>query len=155
MYNYHDSDRRNERLGKKLDRCAVDHAGRVFAPSPSDVDDDRLVDGCAEGNGPADGMYIYAVDSDGSLRMARDGHRPDPDAVKHETLFHNANVAAAGELVFAGGALVDATDNSGSYWTLGELETRPDFARALLDAITFAGVPIVPQLLARLRELAR
>jgi hypothetical protein len=51
--------------------------------------------------------------------------------VKHETLFHNANVAAAGEVSFVMGRLASINDHSGSYGTFGELESDPAFARAV------------------------
>src|SRR4051794_13752502 len=42
--------------------------------------------------------FIYAVDENFTVHVALDGVRGTQNAVKHETLFHNADVRAAGEL---------------------------------------------------------
>jgi hypothetical protein len=74
---------------------------------------------------------IYAVSEELVVHIAFDGVRGLAGAVKHETLFHNANVAAAGEVSFVMGRVAKINDHSGSYCTFGKLQSDPDFARAV------------------------
>lgn len=74
---------------------------------------------------------IYAISPEFVVHIAFDGVRGAADAVKHETLFHNANVAAAGEVSFLMGRVAAINDHSGSYGTFGKLESDPAFARAV------------------------
>lgn len=74
---------------------------------------------------------IYVVSTTFMVHIAFDGVRGATDAVKHETLFHNANVAAAGEVSFVMGRVSSLNDHSGSYGTFGKLATDPAFARAV------------------------
>jgi hypothetical protein len=62
--------------------------------------------------------------------------------VKHETLFHNADVRAAGELSVVDGIIVAVNDFSGSYRTAGKLDTDRRFAEAVLTAIDRASIPL-------------
>jgi hypothetical protein len=85
---------------------------------------------------------IYAVDENFAIRVGFDGVRGRPDAVKHETLFHNADVRAAGELEIKAGVVVEVGDISGTYGTPGRIQTDPLFAEAVLTALDRIGVPI-------------
>jgi hypothetical protein len=85
--------------------------------------------------------FIFAVSQNFEIRIALDHLRAVDNAVKHETLFHNANVLAAGEIYFEEGVVIDINDRSGSYRTLGMLNT-PDFARAVLTAFRQNGIPM-------------
>jgi hypothetical protein len=87
-------------------------------------------------------VFIYAVSEEFCIQIAPDGDRGQPDAVKHETLFHNAPVRAAGELHIVNGRLVAINDVSGSYGTRGYLETDPSFAASLLVVIRQHQIPI-------------
>ena len=97
--------------------------------------------------------YIFAVSENLDIHVAPDSERRMPDAVKHETLFHNAHVLAAGEICIQDGVIVDLNDQSGSYGTLGALETNPQFADAILRAIKKHSLPIDQQLNDRLEQL--
>jgi hypothetical protein len=81
---------------------------------------------------------IYAVDVNFEIRAGFDGIRGEENAVKHETLFHNADVRAAGEMAVVGGIIVSVNDFSGSYRTAGKLETDRRFAEAVLTACEYA-----------------
>jgi hypothetical protein len=85
---------------------------------------------------------IYAVDENFVIHVGLDGVRGNPDAVKHETLFHNADVRAAGELEIEAGVIVEVGDISGTYGTPGRIQTDPLFARAVLTALDRVHVPI-------------
>lgn len=99
-------------------------------------------------------LYIYAVGSSYEFRIGRDGDRDnDIDAVKHETLFHNADVLAAGEVQISNGVIVDLNDGSASYFARGKLETDPAFAEALLKSISQNSIPVSNLLESRLRSL--
>jgi hypothetical protein len=102
------------------------------------------------GNGKWD-RFIYAVSLSYNIHVAPDGHRPNKESVKHETLFHNEDVLAAGELWIDNGIVKDLNDFSGSYKTDGELEANPEFGRAILKAIEKFNLPVAPRLLERLR----
>jgi hypothetical protein len=95
---------------------------------------------------------IYAVDENFVIRVALDGVRGMPNAVKHETLFHNADVRAAGELEVVDGVIVEVGDVSGTYGTPGRIQTDPLFASAVLIALDEIGAPIES---AEHRRLAR
>lgn len=132
MYIYHDTAVRVERERKGHDHCAskglvfdlaslVNDQGEVIDPRHPGV----LLDNLA---GP---KIIYAVSTDFVVHIAFDGVRGAADAVKHETLFHNANVTAAGEVSFHMGRVAGINDHSGSYGTFGKLASDPAFARAV------------------------
>jgi hypothetical protein len=132
MYIYHDTAVRLERERKGHDHCGstgsvfdlatlVNAHGEAVHPDRPEV----LLDNSA---GP---KIIYAVSIELVVHIAFDGIRGAANAVKHETLFHNANVAAAGEVSFVMGRISDINDHSGSYGTFGKLESDPAFARAV------------------------
>jgi hypothetical protein len=132
MYIYQDTPIRVERERKGLDHCAsqgsvfdlatlVNSEGKAVHPTNPGV----LLD---NSDGP---RIIYAVSSDLVVRIAFDGVRGAADAVKHETLFHNANVAAAGEVSFVMGRVSSINDHSGSYGTYGKLASDTAFTRAV------------------------
>lgn len=132
MYVYQDTPVRHEREQKGLDHCAS--KGSVFdltslVSSRGNVLDPRnpgeLLDNSA---GP---KIIYAVSARLVVHIAFDGVRGQANAVKHETLFHNANVAAAGEVLFVMGRVSGINDHSGSYGTYGKLASDPAFTRAV------------------------
>ena len=81
---------------------------------------------------------IYAVSTGLQVHIAFDGVRGTADAVKHETLFQNANVEAAGEVSFVMGRISAINDHSGSYGTFGKLESDPAFVTAI--RLGFSGV---------------
>ena len=132
MYIYHDTEVRRERERTGHDHCAskgsvfdlatlVNSRGEAVHPTHPGV----LLDNSA---GP---KIIYAVSTALVVHIAFDGVRGAADAVKHETLFHNANVAAAGEVSFVMGRISNLNDHSGSYGTFGKLATDPAFARGV------------------------
>lgn len=91
----------------------------------------------------AGGKWIYAV-RQGALNVAPDGNRADPPPVaKHETLFNNADVDAAGELRVEAGVVTDINDLSGGYNTANEMGNigpiGRSFRAALRGAIAAAG----------------
>lgn len=98
---------------------------------------------------------IYAVDENFSIRVGFDGVRGTSDAVKHETLFHNADVRAAGELEVEKGVIVEVGDLSGTYGTPGMIQRDPLFAEAVLTALNRIDAPIAPEERRRLTRRAR
>lgn len=80
-------------------------------------------------------MFIYAVNEAYQFRLAPDGNRHQQGAVKHETLFQNAAVRAAGEVLVENGVITDINDASGSYNTRSVMESDPQFALDILQAI--------------------
>src|ERR1041385_1336527 len=74
-------------------------------------------------------VLIYAVDTKFSIHVGFDGIRGQSTAVKHETLFHNADVRAAGELEVFEGMIVTVNDHSGSYGTAGDSTPTADSRR--------------------------
>jgi hypothetical protein len=86
--------------------------------------------------------FIYAVDENFAIHVGFDGVRGTTDAVKHETLFHNADVRAAGELEVEAGVIVEVGDISGTYGTPGRIQTDPLFADAVLTALDRIDAPI-------------
>lgn len=132
MYIYHDTVIRLERERKGHDHCgsrgAVFDLARLVNGEGKAVDPRRpglLLDNSA---GP---KIIYAVSSDLVVHIAFDGVRGAADAVKHETLFQNANVEAAGEVSFVMGRVSGINDHSGSYGTFGKLASDTAFTRAV------------------------
>lgn len=96
--------------------------------------------------------YIYAVSREWYMRIALDGYRGKLDAVKHETLFHNASVRAAGEIYIEDGIIEKINDHSGTYLTFGKLHS---FSKDIIEALNKASnpMPIAKQELSRLRKL--
>ncbi|HEV7426188.1 MAG TPA: hypothetical protein VGQ46_07450 [Thermoanaerobaculia bacterium] len=152
MYTYHDTPVRLERERQGNDHCAsngpvfdlislVNTEGKAVDPrNPGELLDNS--------NGP---RIIYAVSSELVVHIAFDGIRGAADAVKHETLFHNANVEAAGEVSFRMGRVSGINDHSGSYRTFGMLASDLKFRRALRFAFSRAGVLMVPSVKKTLR----
>ncbi|MGO8925420.1 MAG: hypothetical protein ACLQU3_00640 [Limisphaerales bacterium] len=85
---------------------------------------------------------IFAVNEELDVHVARDSDRALGGAVKHETLFHNAPVLAAGEMCIEEGVVMGLNDFSGSYDTDGELEVNPAFAGAVLKAFEKRSLPM-------------
>jgi hypothetical protein len=74
--------------------------------------------------------------------------------VKHETLFHNAAVRAAGELEVVDGVVTGVNDVSGTYQTRGMLDLDRSFASAVIRAMTEADLPVAPATMSLLRKKA-
>lgn len=141
MYDYHDTEIRVERLAANRDHCGtpgpiyelarLHSRGQISDPQrggPLTTADDRRL--------------IYAVDADLRIHVGFDGDRGTFNAVKHETLFHNAPVEAAGELEVADGVVVSINDRSGSYGTTGMMRVDRRMAGAVLAAMRRAEVPL-------------
>lgn len=104
------------------------------------------------------GVWIFAVKG-GTLRLAPDGgRRPSPenklpanalpdDAIKHETLYGNLPVSAAGEIAIKNGIIVDLNEFSGTY--CATMDTH--FKGAVLEALQRSGVKTSPQLRRKLK----
>lgn len=154
MYNYHDTAIRDERLRRGTDHCDSDgqvyelgalvRAGRLYHP----VEADSLLNSTKA-------AIIFAVDETHRFHLGFDGLRGQRSAVKHETLFHNANVRAAGELMVRDGIIVDINDHSGSYGTYGKLDSDRAFARAVLAAVDLAGAAMTNALRRKLERRKR
>ena len=127
MFSYDDSVIRQERLLRGADHCASTGKVHVLADL---VRGGRVVDPrdarrplTTGGTSPMTAsVLIYAVDANFNIHVAFDGVRGTPNAVKHETLFHNADVRAAGELTVRDGMIMRVSDQSGSYRTSGHME---------------------------------
>lgn len=98
-------------------------------------------------------LWIFAVRG-GVMRVARDGgsrRRGAPplplDAVKHETLFTNLPVAAAGEIQFTDGCIASINNYSGTYVCAYDFEFWSVIRQALLEA----RAPLTPEFDTRLR----
>lgn len=106
---------------------------------------------------PPDGgigkTFIFAVGPSLDIHIARDGDRSQQGATKHETLFHNADVLAAGEIHIQDGIISAVNDISGSYNTAGKLESESIFAVAVLNAFEKSGVRVNKALRDELNEL--
>jgi hypothetical protein len=158
MYNYDGSPVRQERLANGTDHCGS--AGDVYnlhtlVSGDVIVEPDARERPLATGSSPgAERVLIYAVDSNFNMHIGFDGVRDQPNAVKHETLFHNADVFAAGELTVNDGIIVRVNDRSGSYRTVGKIDIDRRFAEAVLTAIDRASAPLSGSERSRLREKA-
>ena len=149
-----------ERRAKGTDHCGSTGAvyelstlivgGRVHDPDRRS----RLLS-TNRGSGTRSRVVIYAVDGKYQINVAVDGKRGSGDAVKHETLFHNADVIAAGELDIENGVIVAVNDHSGSYLTYGRLDLDPAFADSVLTAIDRAEAPLDIRERLRLEKKAR
>lgn len=145
MYRYHDSLENKTRLalgtcrcgsaGAKYDLDALVESALVLDPQTRQpLTSAPLAD---RNHKP----YIFAVNARFQMRIGLDGDRAsDPDATKHETLWENADVLAAGEIRFLDGVVVELNDHSGSYGTHGVLRSSSGFRNAVLEALTCAGV---------------
>jgi len=106
---------------------------------------------------PKDGgigkTFIFAISTSLDIHIARDGDRSQQGTTKHETLFHNADVLAAGEIHIQDGVISALNDLSGSYNTAGKLESDSVFAAAALNAFKKIGVRVNDALREELNEL--
>jgi hypothetical protein len=124
-YNYHDSAIRDERVSLGTDHCDSD--GQVFELGSIFRDgllydpreDDALLDSTKT-------IIIFAVDEAHRFHLGFDGLRGQPSTVKHETLFHNANVLAAGELIVRQGIIVDVNDHPAAMARMGNSTPSED-----------------------------
>ena len=159
MYDYDGTAVRQERLAKGTDHCGS--TGAVYALVDL-VKDGLIMDPDRPGtpltarrtSAPATRVLIYAVNFRFDLRVGFDGTRGELNAVKHETLFHNANVRAAGELEVVDGIIVNVNDHSGSYGTVGRLRTDRRFAMAVLTAIDLVAAPTKDRVRTQLKKQA-
>ena len=172
-YNYDGSTRNDERLKQNICRCGSEERGRVFnlrrliakggkIYSPMDMTLPLCTPEVKKSPSapiPPDGGYgktfIFAIDRNLEIHVAADCDRLEPNAVKHETLFHNADVLAAGEICIKNGVVVALNDHSNTYQTYGSLENKADFAKAVLDAFQKHSVPVDSGLKTKLKELAK
>jgi hypothetical protein len=89
-----------------------------------------------------DRVLICAVNEGFEIRVGFDSKRGTSNAVKHETLFHNADVRAAGEMEIKNGVITAVNDASGTYGTVGMIRTDPLFVTAVLSALDRIEAPI-------------
>ena len=147
MYSYHESSIRTDRVARGMDHCASE--GAVWNLTDLVVDSlvrdpfDRSQGLTTAGSTrSAVRVLIYAVDAEFRIRVGFDGTRGVPDAVKHETLFHNADVEAAGEMEIERGVITAVNDFSGSYRTVGAIARDRRFVGAVLEALNRIAAPI-------------
>lgn len=157
MYEYEGGTIQAERLAAGKDHCAS--SGPVFEISTLVVagriiDPDDRETTLTTRSTRSSRVMIYAVDGKYQMNVAVDTVRGTPNAVKHETLFHNAPVLAAGEIDVDDGIIVAVNDRSGTYQTRGMLDLDSSFANAVARAITEANVPITPALISQLTRKA-
>lgn len=158
MFYYHDSAENHRRLAAGICRCQSQDQDRVVdlrdlvqgnrlrsVHSPDELLDAPVVNG-SDDHLEKPYKFIFAISQDYEIRIAMDHLRTIDNAVKHETLFHNADVLAAGEISFRDGIVIDINDRSGSYGTLGMLDTAPGFAEAVLTAFEQNGIPVLDSL---------
>lgn len=80
--------------------------------------------------------WIFGVGPGDVMRLAPDGARGAASPqVKHETLFHNADLSSAGEIHLEEGRIVDINDSSGSYGTDNDLSDEGSAGREFRVAI--------------------
>jgi hypothetical protein len=153
MYDYHNTETRAERLAIGRDHCDSDGAVYDLARL---VSGELVVDPEGRGNltTTADRRLIYAVSEDLRVHVSFDGQRGTQHAVKHETLFHNAPVEAAGEMELLDGVVTAITDQSGSYGTTDLLGADRRMARAVLRALQAAQVPLTEAVVDSLKAQA-
>jgi len=141
MYDYHDTEIRAERLAAGRDHCSTPGPVHDLAKLLSR---ERIAD--PEGSGDltttATRRLIYAVGRDLKIHVGFDGERGAMHAVKHETLFHNDPVQAAGEMRVIAGVVVEINDRSGSYGTTGLMRVDRRMALAVLTALKLSKVPL-------------
>ncbi len=168
MYEYHGSSQHKERLEQSRCRCAstgtvyklteciedgiiLDPRKKTRPLSTATIRKNRTeTDPVGSGYGKT---FIFAVDKNLDVHVAPDSDRDESNSVKHETLFHNEHVLAAGEICIVEGKIVALNDISGSYKTDGELEGTPAFATAVLEAVAQHGLPLDELLKERLTNL--
>lgn len=168
MFCYHDTPENKRRLSLGICRCASNgptydlkslvHDGRIKAPGNETENlttpDVRVLRSDPEPEGSGYGKtFIFAVNIDHEIRVALDSERTITGSVKHETLFHNADVIAAGEIAIRDGIVTRINDFSGSYATDGALEEKPSFSVAVLKAFNLHALPVDSMLLEQLEHL--
>jgi hypothetical protein len=158
MFVYHGTTINTERIAAARCRCQSTSIGLVW-----DISELRGDNGCILApdtklpltspalNSLDERRLIYAVNEQFIMRVAWDGDRAAPGSVKHETIFHNADVLAAGEMCVYEGTVVALNDVSGSYSTRGALESDPRFVRVLLQFFDTSGVSVSSVLLQTLK----
>jgi hypothetical protein len=153
MYDYHNTEIRAERLDANRDHCAS--TGPVYDLAHL-VSADRVRNPERGGTltTTGDRRLIYAIDADLRIHVGFDGDRGTANAVKHETLFHNAPVEAAGEMQVADGIVVSINDRSGSYGTTGLMRVDRRMARTVLAAMRLAKVPMTEAVVDSLKAQA-
>jgi hypothetical protein len=150
-FHYHDTEIQKERRDTGRDHCgertrthdlaALTHDGKCWLHG-------HLLTSTALSTTGETGKYIFAV-RDKTIRIAPDSRRGDHGATKHETLFHNADVDAAGEIQFHEGIIVDLNDHSVSYATYGSLSLT-SVKRVIIDALESANATVGPSVRLRL-----
>ena len=168
MYRYHETSEQIKRFEEGRCRCGSNgqfyslvtlvHDGRILSPTDmvTPLTTPMVRNSRTDLNPPGAGYgktFIFAISEKLEIHIAPDSNRNLPDAVKHETLFHNANVLAAGEISIQEGIVTGLNDHSGSYNTFGGLETNPGFVEAILNAFKNNGVPVAPILVERLQNI--
>jgi hypothetical protein len=156
-FRYENSDEQKRRVPLGLDHCRS--SGQVYDLKDL-IKGNRLVDPlnpdrtltAGRSIGETERPFIYAVDANFRVRVGFDTRRGMHDAVKHETLFSNADVRAAGELEIRRGIVVEVGDVSGSYGTSGRIQTDRTFVDDLLTAFERIGVPMKKAEQERLRR---
>ncbi len=169
MYEYHGSSEHEKRLATGRCRCASEgqvhdmksllKENRIMKPPdleiPLSTPGVRRYPSDPQPHGAGYGAtYIFAVSAELEVHIAPDSERGLNDAVKHETLFRNEHVLAAGEISIQDGVITALNDHSGSYGTVGALEVNPDFARAILEAFQRHDYPMNERLLDELQNLS-
>ena len=166
MYRYHGTKTNLDRLEEGRCRCsstgtvyplaALVQGGLILDPNTGSPLRTPMVGHSRDDNPPLGdskwARFIYAVSQRFEIHVAPDGHRPTEGSVKHETLFHNEDVLAAGELWIDDGVVQDLNDFSGSYKTDGGFEANAEFRKAIHTAIERLGIPVSPTLLERLQN---
>lgn len=161
-YRYQGTRIQAERLQNVRDHCP--DTGAVYNLADL-VDRGHVMDPSVRGSklttspllGGPQGVWIYAVDNEKVIRVAPDGTRGGvAPQVKHETLFHNADVEAAGEIYIEAGEIADINDRSGSYGTENDLSDDGAVGRrfrgALLRALNDSGAAIRLNVVGRLHD---
>jgi hypothetical protein len=144
MYEYEQTSTQEGRLAEGRDRCGskykeYDLVELVRARCICDPRDRRRRLTTAPIGSTIPNKFIFAVDVSYRLRLWEDGERSSPGSVKHESLFHNAPVRAAGELQIVDGEVVNVNDQSGTYGTRGALDSDLSFRTAVREALESAG----------------
>jgi len=129
-----------------MDHCRS--SGEVFEISEL-IDEGRIRDPdepakllTAQRDMNSERLFIYAVDANFAMHVGVDGIRGRRNAVKHETLFSNADVRAAGEIDLSRGVISMINDASGSYGTRGMMDVDPSIADSVLVALDRSGAPL-------------
>lgn len=154
MYSYHDTPLNLDRIEKDICRCKSTEEGRVHNLIDLLNDGEIKIPDQNHDGSDLESKLIFAVCKEYTVHVALDGDRPTPNSIKHETLFHNSDVRAAGELFVQRGVINSLNDHSASYSTYGLLESDPDFAAAILQVVEISQIPISEALRIQLHEYA-